>query len=255
MMPQPGRGATPPAHVSPRVHWLQHVPFEGLGAIGPWLAERGARVTATRCHAAEDLPALDDFDWLIVMGGPMSVHDRDRYPWLAAEQRLVADAIAAGRTVLGICLGAQLIAQALGARVFRAPERETGWFPIEPVAPPTGHPFADLFSRPDDVFHWHGETFDLPAGAVPLARSAACAHQAFALGSRVLALQFHLEMTPGGARALIEHCPDDLAPGPCVQPAAAILSDESRFRDAHTHMGRVLDALDRARRAAMGATP
>jgi GMP synthase-like glutamine amidotransferase len=254
-MAQSNRVATPPAHVSPRVHWLQHVPFEELGAIGQWLAARGAHVTATRCHAGEDFPALDDFDWLVVMGGPMSVHDRDRYPWLTAEQRLIAQAIAAGKTVLGICLGAQLIAQALGARVFRAPEREIGWFPIAPVAAPAGHPFADLFLRPGDVFHWHGETFDLPAGAVPLARSTACANQAFAVGSRVLALQFHLEMTPEGARALIDHCPHDLAPGPWVESPVAMLADEHRFRDSHENMARALEALDRAGRAAMDATP
>ena len=251
-----GQAATPPAQASLSVHWLQHVPFEGLGAIGPWLAQCGARVTTTRCHAGEDLPALDDFDWLIVMGGPMSVHDQDRYPWLAAEQRLIADAIAAGKTVLGICLGAQLIARSLGARVYRAREPEIGWFPIEPVPTPSGHSLADLFAVPHDVFHWHGETFDLPAGAVPLARSAACAHQAFAVGERVLALQFHLEMTPDGARALIDHCPGDLAAGPWVQPPSAMLADEGRFQRTHAVMRRLLDALDAARRASLAdATP
>jgi GMP synthase-like glutamine amidotransferase len=237
-----------------RVHWLQHVPFEGLGAIGPWLAQRGARVTGTRCHAGESLPALDDLDWLIAMGGPMSVHDRERHPWLAAEQRLIAAAIAAGKTVLGICLGAQLVAHALGARVVRAPEREIGWFPVAPVAARADHPFAHLFPDPCDVFHWHGETFDLPAGAVPLARSAACERQAFAVGDRVLALQFHLEMTPEGARALIEHCPEDLAPGPWVQPRTAMLADERRFHDAHGRMGRALGALERAACASAEAT-
>jgi hypothetical protein len=109
--------------------------------------------------------------------------------------------------------------------------------------------------RPGDVFHWHGETFDLPAGAVPLARSTACANQAFAVGSRVLALQFHLEMTPEGARALIDHCPHDLAPGPWVESPVAMLADEHRFRDSHKNMARALEALDRAGRAAMDATP
>jgi GMP synthase (glutamine-hydrolysing) len=247
-MASPDRAATRPARAPLRVHWVQHVPFEDLGAIGPWLAERGARVNVTRCYAGPAFPSLEEFDWLIVMGGPMSVHDEDRYPWLADEARLVTRAIAAGKTVLGICLGAQLIAQVLGARVFRAEEREIGWFPIESLAVAEGRPFADLFSLAHDVFHWHGETFDLPAGAVPLARSAGCAIQAFAEGDRVLALQFHLEMTREGARALIDHCPDDLAPGRWVQPPAAMLADERRFDRGHALMRRALEALERATR-------
>ena len=250
-MAQPRRVATPPARALLRVHWIQHVPFEELGAIRPWLVERGARVTATQCFADASFPSLDDFDWLIVMGGPMSVHDSDRHPWLAAEQRLIAQAISAGKTVLGICLGAQLVARALGARVFRAAEREIGWFPVEPVNAATGNPFVGLFAHPRDVFHWHGETFDLPAGAVPLARSTACVNQAFAVGDRVLALQFHLEMTPDGARALIAHCPEDLAPGPWVQSPAAMLADQSRFRDGHVRLRGVLDALERAGRVSV----
>jgi GMP synthase-like glutamine amidotransferase len=190
------------------------------------------------------------------MGGPMSVHDLDRHPWLAAEQRLITQAIGAGKTVLGVCLGAQLIALAMGARVYRAPEREIGWFPIESLPVTTGGPFAELFSLAHDVFHWHGETFDLPAGAIPLARSTACTNQAFAVGDRVVAFQFHLEMTPEGARALIDHCPEDLAPGRWVQPPASMLEDERRFDRAHALMRRALEALDRAGGASpAGATP
>ncbi len=247
-MAPPDRVATRPAPPPLNVHWLQHVPFEDLGAIGPWLAGRGARVTATRCYANPSFPSLDGFDWLIVMGGPMSVHDRDRHAWLVQEERLIGRAIAAGKTVLGICLGAQLIAQALGARVFHAPEREIGWFPIEPLAAPAGHPFAGLLPDSATVFHWHGETFDLPAGAVSLASSAACAKQAFAVGDCVLALQFHLEMTPDGARALIDHCPGDLGPGPWVQSPAAMLADARRFHRAHALMHRLLDGLERGAR-------
>jgi GMP synthase-like glutamine amidotransferase len=238
----------------PRVHWLQHVPFETLGAIQPWLAERGARIRLTRCHEDAAFPTLGEFDWLIVMGGPMSVHDCDRHPWLSEETRLIGRAIAAGKTVLGICLGAQLVAQALGARVFRAAEREIGWFPIESLPVPASGPFAGLFSLAHDVFHWHGETFDLPAGAIPLARSAACPNQAFALGDRVLALQFHPEMTADGARALIDHCPNDLSPGPWVQPPAAMLADERCFDRAHGLMHRVLETLERGGHVAAAGT-
>jgi len=196
------------------VHVLQHAPFEGLGSIGPWLERRRARMGWTRLYAGDPLPAPGGVDLLIVLGGPMSVNDEGRLPWLAAEKQALRDWIARDGPVLGVCLGAQLIASALGARVSRAATPEIGWFPIEGVPAPD-----ETFRLPRacTVFHWHGETFDLPAGAVRLARSAACENQAFQLGRRVIALQFHLEMTRGGARALVENCGDELIPGPYVQ--------------------------------------
>lgn len=224
-----------------RVHWLQHVPFEGLGSIGPWLESRGARLTHTPFfEKGAKLPRLDDIDWLIVMGGPMSVNDEADLPWLAEEKRFIAGAIAQSKIVLGICLGAQLIANALGAAVRRNPEREIGWFPVEPA----GAPGADaLFDGPTDVFHWHGEIFDLPEGATLLARSMACGHQAFSIGRRVLGLQFHLEMTVEGARALVGNCAADLEPAQFVQSRAEILGDAERFRRLNRHMTAVLDRL------------
>lgn len=225
------------------VHVLQHVPFEGLGAIDPWLVQRGARLSWTRLHEAGRFPDLADFDLLIALGGPMSVNDEDRLPWLAAEKRFVAQAIAAGRAVLGICLGAQLIASAAGAKVYPNREREIGWHPVV-RAPATGEsPWRDALPARLEAFHWHGETFDLPAGASHLARSEACEHQAFALGDRVLGLQFHLETTADGARALVEHCPGDLAPGPFVEGAARMLAEPARFARAHAALDPLLARL------------
>lgn len=224
-----------------RVAVLQHVPFEGLGAIAPWLDARGADVRWTRFHAGDAPPSLDGVTLLIVLGGPMSVNDEREHPWLAGEKRLVAQAIERGVPTLGICLGAQLMASALGARVFANEEREIGWAGVERAAPaPAGH--AWLPSRLD-AFHWHGETFELPRGALHLARSAGCAHQAFALGERAIGLQFHLETTPGSARALIEHCPGDLAPGRFVQSAQAMLADAARFDVANGVMSALLRQL------------
>jgi GMP synthase-like glutamine amidotransferase len=220
-----------------RVHWLQHVPFEGLGSIGSWLAARDASVSTTRLYESPGFPSPDDFDALIVMGGPMSVNDEAKLPWLVAEKRFVGRAIDAGRRVLGICLGAQLVAASRGALVRANDEREIGWYRVEAQE---RTPFADLVAPECPVFHWHGETFDLPAGAVHLARSAGCSAQAFALGPNVLALQFHLEMTAAGARALIEHCPADLAPGRYVQTAAAMLADPERFERANAAMDALL---------------
>jgi GMP synthase-like glutamine amidotransferase len=234
---------------STRVHYLRHVPFEGLGSIRPWLEARHARVTSTRLYEDPRLPSVADFDWLIVMGGPMGANDDHLHPWLFAERALIADAVEAGKVVLGICLGAQLLARALGARVYRNPEPEIGWFRVEAVAG-GGRPAGDSAAGqplplPIDAFHWHGDTFDLPAGSTHLARSAACAHQAFSVGPRILGLQFHLEMTPAGACALAEACGNELHDAPWIQPESEMLRDPSRFERVHRAMDRTLEWLAR----------
>ena len=197
-----------------RAHVLQHVPFEDIGSIGSWLAERDAQITYTRFYQKALLPDLKTIDLIIAMGGPMSVNDELELPWLREEKRFIRSAIQNGIPVLGICLGAQLIASSLGARVYRNPLKEIGWFPIE-ATPAAGEGFR--FPAKCEVFHWHGETFDLPANAVRLAKSAACENQAFQIARNVLALQFHLETTPENLRGLIENCERELVPGAYVQ--------------------------------------
>ena len=176
-----------------RAHYLQHVEFEGLGIIEDSLRARGVEVSGTRLYAGDSLPALDDIDLLVVMGGPMSVNDEAELPWLAAEKAFIRQALTADKRVLGVCLGAQLIASALGQRVYLGAEKEIGWLPIYGNT----HLNGAAFHFPDqiDVLHWHGETFDLPAGAVLLASSEVCRHQAFQLGRSVIGLQFHPEVT------------------------------------------------------------
>ena len=227
-----------------RVQVFQHVPFEALGAIEPWLAARGAKIGWTRFFADPRIPALDSYDWLIVMGGPMSVNDEAALPWLRDEKRAIAAAIDAGKTVLGVCLGAQLIANALGAKVTPGREREIGWFPIERVADPVTHPIARALPARAEVFHWHGETFELPHGALHLARSEACEVQAFVLGPRVVGLQFHLETTSESVAALVRHCPEDLGAGRYVQSSDQMLRDAARFERLHEVLEAMLDALE-----------
>ena len=229
------------------VHWLQHVPFEGLGSIAPWLEGRGARVTTTRLFEGAALPPLENIDFLIVMGGPMSVNDVSIHPWLPAEKTFIAEAMERGTTVLGICLGAQLIASSLGARVYKNTLPEIGWFPIEKteVTGPDGP--AKWLPDTCTVFHWHGETFDLPPGARPLAGSAACRNQAFTLGPRVIGLQFHLETTPAAARAMIEAGRGELVPGPFVQLEGEILALPDRFERANAVMSALLETLSVSR--------
>ena len=226
-----------------KVHYFQHVPFEGLGCIGTWLAAHGIDAGSTRFDEAARLPAVRDIDLLVVLGGPMSANDTERYPWLAAEKSFIRAAVDEGKRVLGICLGAQLIASALGARVYRNAAREIGWHPIASTPAPRG---SEAFQFPSalQVFHWHGETFDLPVGSVQLARSVACENQAFQVGARVMGLQFHLETTPASAQALVTHCPADLGPATYVQSAADILlAPDAYYATANAWMDQVLTSL------------
>lgn len=227
-----------------RVHYLQHVSFEGPGAVDTWSRRTGLAVTWTRFHEAWELPDLRGLDLLVILGGPMSVNDGLAHPWLAQERAFIRHAIDAGTRVLGICLGAQLIASALGARVHPNSEKEIGWFPIAGV--PSAGNAVYRFPPSFPAFHWHGETFDLPAGAVPLARSAACSQQAFQVGRRVIGLQFHLEATPESVMDLVDHCAGDLTPSRFVQSREAILgTGDDVFRTLHAVMFDLLQYLIR----------
>ncbi len=226
-----------------KLHWFQHVPFEGLGTIETWAAEHGHTVACTRLFAGDPVPGLNGFEMLVVMGGPMGVYDDDEYPWLVTEKEILRAAIDDGKTVLGICLGAQLIADVLGAVVTRGEHREIGWLPISRSPAAAAAPIAAALPESIEAFHWHGDMFTPPPGAVPLFASEGCPNQAFLARDRVLALQFHLETTPASARALIEHCGDELTDGPYIQPAEEILGRPERFARINRVMAAVLDYL------------
>jgi GMP synthase (glutamine-hydrolysing) len=188
--------------------------------------------------------APDDLDWLIIMGGPMSVHDERTYPWLLDEKQFIREVIALGTPVLGVCLGAQLLAEALGARVRPNPVREIGWFPVQRVAEPASSVLAAAFPDSITAFHWHGDTFELPAGAVHLASSEACPNQGFVWNNQVVGLQCHLETTQSSLENLIAHCGDELDGSTWVQTPSAMLMKPGRFSSINRLMNAVLDAME-----------
>lgn len=196
-----------------RIQVIKHELLEGPGAIAVWAAERGHAVAITELSKGEPLPEPRDFDALVLMGGSMSVNDEDRHAWLGPEKQLVRASQVEGKKILGICLGAQLIASALWAQVSQNPEKEIGWFPVEATEEGWKHPFWVGLPRALPVFHWHGETFGLPAGAVHLLRSAACENQGYAVGTQVLALQCHPEVDAVSVAEMIENGRDELEAG------------------------------------------
>lgn len=225
-----------------RAHYLQHEPQEGLGSIESWLRGRGWEIRGTLLHEGEALPDVSEFDLLVIMGGGMSANDEARLPWLRAEKDLIRRAIEADKKILGVCLGAQLIASALGARVYPNAEKEIGWHQIRATKTDNGN----VFRLPDscEAFHWHGETFDLPEGAVLLAESEACRNQAFQIGQNIIGLQFHLETTPDTARQFVCSGRSDLMPGKFVQSEEEIVSAPAeKYMQLNELMGKALTHL------------
>lgn len=208
-----------------RIHAIKHVPFEGPGTIAEWAAVRG-HVLTEQLALTEEFPSLESVDMLVVMGGPMAADDDRGNPWLVTERAYVAQAAEAGKLVIGVCLGAQIIAAALGGEVRRNPVREIGWFEVRHTDTAGADPVFSAFPEGLVVGHWHGDTFTLPVGVDAALANAATANQAFsAHGGRVVGLQFHLEWTARALADLAEQCADELAEGgEWVQSAESILA-------------------------------
>jgi GMP synthase-like glutamine amidotransferase len=225
------------------IHSIHHVAFEGLGSIESWIRQNNYSHTKTRTYLGEVFPAIEDIDLLIVMGGPMNIYEETQFPWLVAEKRFLDKAIGNNHKILGICLGAQLLADVLGARVFANRHKEIGWFPVETTEiARTSRVFAS-FPNSIETFHWHGDTFEIPQGAKHMARSTACENQAFIYDERIVGLQFHLETTLTSAQQLIANCADEIVAAPYIQTAPAILSDTGRFEVINAAMNTMLDSM------------
>jgi GMP synthase-like glutamine amidotransferase len=194
-----------------RIHCFQHVPFETPGTITEWATLNNCAITYTYFFEKDySLPPLTEFDVLLILGGYMNVDEEEKFPWIKQEKKFIKDTIAAGKKIIGICLGSQLIAAALGCNVYKGKEKEIGFFPVYFSNAAQDLSLFDHFSSPYTLFHWHGDTFDLPAEAMVVASTAVCKHQAFLIGENVLGLQFHLELNETAIEQMLLHDGEEL---------------------------------------------
>ena len=205
-----------------RILCLQHVSFEGPAALLEWAQTRGHALRSHLVYEDGALPSIEDFDCLFIMGGPMNIYEEAEYPWLAKEKALIRGAIAGGKYLIGVCLGGQLIAEALGAAVNKAAQPEIGWYSIQNVAD-----CPAWCKIPEDltVMHWHRDQFEIPKRAKRIASSEACENQGFIYDDRVLAWQCHLEASPESLAALVDACGDELIGGSVNMSSERLLAE------------------------------
>ncbi|WP_199609606.1 type 1 glutamine amidotransferase [Flocculibacter collagenilyticus] len=193
------------------VHVIQPVKKSGLGHIESWLAQQQATVSVTRLYNGEAPPKHANFDWLILLGGPMNVYQEEEYPWLISVKQLIKHSIEQDKIIFGICLGAQLAAVVLGANVTENPHEEVGWFDINFNESAQQHPLFSHFGKKINVLQWHGDTFATPENAMHVASSAACLNQGFVFPQQgkpqIVGLQCHMEWTPDIIDSLLENLP------------------------------------------------
>ncbi|WP_440948147.1 type 1 glutamine amidotransferase [Methanosarcina sp. T3] len=228
------------------IHVLQHSALNTLGTVEEYARTRGNPLESTRFYKTKNPPALDTFDLLIIMGGPMGIYDYDENPWLRDEKAFIKQAIEAEKPVLGICLGAQLLADVLGARVYENGNREMGWFLLKAVRTEENKPeFLKGLPEEITVFHWHSRTFDLPEGAVHLFRSEGCKNQGFIYKGRVVALQFHPEMNEERVESMIRRFGEEIVNGPFIQRKEEMLGQETYLAETKKFMFAVLDKFEK----------
>jgi len=225
------------------IHCLQHVAFEDAANIAVWAHARGHRLTYTRLDLDHPLPEPGNIDWLVVMGGPMNVDEHAIYPWLVREKEFIRRVIDRGAPVLGVCLGGQLVCTVLGGQVTKNRQKEIGWFPVTFASEAAGSPLSARFPKQVPAFHWHGDTFSIPPGAIHLAASDGCDNQAFQYSNHVVALQFHWDYSLESVETMIRHCGDELISAPGIQQPSEMLACPERFNEIQALLYEMLDAL------------
>jgi GMP synthase-like glutamine amidotransferase len=226
-----------------KIHILQHVPFETPGFFSMLPAEEFS-ISVSNVYKGDTLPEFKSYDILVILGGPMNVDEHDLYPWLESEKEYIRRAIDAHGKILGICLGAQLIASALGARVTKNNHKEIGWFPIRKTE--SGCNSKLLKNIPDSclALHWHGDTFDIPYNARHEVSSDACNNQLFTYNNRVIGMQFHFEATEESIDALIDNCGSELVTELYIQDADTIQKYAKEYcENSHKYLSAIIRNL------------
>ncbi|MBD3376973.1 amidotransferase [candidate division KSB1 bacterium] len=222
---------------------LKHVSFEGPGAIAHWVDRNGLNLELCPWYKEPDVRPPEAYAAIVIMGGPMNVHETDAYPWLLSELDYLKRALVSSVPMLGICLGAQLLALALGANVTRNASKEIGWFEVKRHPLAESSPVLQGFPETFMTMHWHGDTFSLPVDALPVGSSTACQNQGFVWQNRVVGIQFHPEFTESGLESIIDQCRDELIPDPYIQSEQQILANSHLLPEQHKMLYRLLDRL------------
>lgn len=220
---------------------VSHADFEKPGCIDDWARNHNHQTQEVRPYKGEQIPNMDDFDFLIVMGGPQSLLPIIKDPYLSNEIELIKQALKKQKRIIGVCLGAQLLGEALGAKAERSPNREIGIYPIELLDDAKHDPVFRQFPKSFDVTHWHSDMPGIPKGAVLLAKSEGCPRQVFRYGDRVYGFQCHFELTQELIKEMVEHCPGDLKTGEYIRTKKELI--EADYSEINKKLYGILDYL------------
>lgn len=211
--------------MSMKIHYIQHVNFETPGAILEWTINKGVSVSHTFSFNNDPFPSLSDIDGLVIMGGPMNIYEENKYSWLKKEKHFIKKALQSKKKIFGICLGAQLLADVLGAKVYKNSETEIGISPVYLTKEIQNHSLFQNIPSSFIALHWHGDTFAIPKGAIRIAKNEVTPNQGFLYNNKVLALQFHIEANENSLSNLLKNSQEDLKKaGHFIQSKETILA-------------------------------
>ena len=225
-----------------RIHSLQHVSYGHLTTIAQWAKHKKLSLSTTLLYQDFELPKFDDFDLLIILGGPMSIFDEGRYPWLKEEKKFIIKVIEKGKTLLGICLGAQLLADAMGARVYKSQYTEIGWHPVSLTEEAKNSRVFGRLPRIFTPFLWHEYSFEIPKGCRRVAESESCVNQAFEYRDKIIGIQFHIE--PPIIKSAISYCGAQMKKGKYVQSPEEMLNGKANAEKLDSVMTLLMDGIE-----------